>query len=68
MFEFISHNAVEFAVLLGLILLIAILSKVTGEPAISFKNIDTTSAGDDEGPWAGGPTGVAIGAEEVGNV
>ena len=56
-------------VLLSLVAIIFGISKYLGEPIISPEvGCDDDDDERDSNPWAGGPTGVSIGIEDVGNM
>lgn len=69
MLHVLAMHPTAIITLVVLICFILGLSKVLNEPVFTVRK----TSSEDEGqvrtsPWAGGPTGVSIGSEDVGNV
>lgn len=72
MFSFLVSHPVPVFVFLSLVAIIFGMAWYLGEPIFSPMVICEDSDRDDEErdscPWAGGPTGVCIGIEDIGKV
>ncbi|MBU1425916.1 MAG: hypothetical protein KKH12_10830 [Gammaproteobacteria bacterium] len=67
MFHFLVTHPIPVIVFLSLLAIIFGISKYLGEPV--FSSARTRPDDDDDlSPWAGGPTGVSIGIEDIGKM
>jgi hypothetical protein len=68
-FSFLVSHPVPVFVFLSLVAIIFVMAWYLGEPIISPMVIcDDNDDDEDSCPWAGGPTGISIGIEDIGKV
>ena len=69
MFHFLVTHPTPVIVFLSLLAIIYGISKYLGEPIISpGVGCDDDDDERDSCPWAGGPTGISIGIDDIGKV